>query len=66
LAVIRAVTGLCSSLGMASIAEGVETDAQLPMLIDERCEEVQGYLFDKPKPISECSFALPQNETTQV
>jgi len=62
LAVIRAVTGLCSSLGMASIAEGVETDAQLHMLIDERCEEVQGYLFDIPRPIAECSFEFPQVE----
>ncbi|NRO99533.1 EAL domain-containing protein [Paraburkholderia sp. NMBU_R16] len=50
LAVIRAVTGMCASLGIVSTAEGVETEGQLGMLDSERCDEVQGYLFSRPKP----------------
>ena len=49
IAIIRAVTGLGSSLGMSTTAEGVETEAQLRQLREEGCTEVQGYLFSEPK-----------------
>lgn len=49
-AIIRAVTGLASSLGMVTTAEGVESDDQLKRLRDEGCEQVQGYLFSKAVP----------------
>ncbi len=49
-AIIRAVTGLCSSLGIISTAEGVETEAQLALLRSEGCTEGQGYLFGRPSP----------------
>jgi diguanylate cyclase (GGDEF)-like protein len=52
-AIVRAVTGLSSSLGMWTTAEGVETEEQLARLIAEGCTEVQGYLFSPPKPASE-------------
>jgi EAL domain-containing protein (putative c-di-GMP-specific phosphodiesterase class I) len=45
LAIIRAVTGLGTSLGIATTAEGVETSEQLARLRAEGCTEVQGYLF---------------------
>ncbi|BDI05603.1 putative bifunctional diguanylate cyclase/phosphodiesterase [Sphaerotilus microaerophilus] len=50
LAIIRAVSGLCSSLGIASTAEGVETAEQLNLVAREDCTEVQGYLFSRPVP----------------
>jgi EAL domain-containing protein (putative c-di-GMP-specific phosphodiesterase class I) len=53
LAIVRAVTGLASSLHMNTIAEGVETEAQFAMLATEGCTEVQGYLFSKPVPVRE-------------
>ena len=49
-AIIRAVTGLASSLGMITTAEGVERDDQLEQLRSEGCEQVQGYLFSKAVP----------------
>ena len=55
LAIIRAVAGMCSSLGIATIAEGVETDAQLEILTREHCNSVQGYLFGKAMPASDLS-----------
>lgn len=50
LAVIRAVTGMCTSLGIVSTAEGVETATQMGLLDAEQCDEVQGFLFSRPKP----------------
>ena len=50
--IIRAVTGLCDSLGVTANAEGVETEEQLNMLRDECCNEVQGYLISRPMPTS--------------
>jgi EAL domain-containing protein (putative c-di-GMP-specific phosphodiesterase class I) len=48
-AIIRAVAGLGSSLGMTTTAEGVETVEQLEQVRAEGCTEVQGYLFSQPR-----------------
>jgi predicted signal transduction protein with EAL and GGDEF domain len=58
IAIVRAVTGLGSSLGISTTAEGVETEAQLQRLRDEGCTEVQGYLFSKPIPANEVRLLL--------
>ena len=52
-AIIRAISALGTSLGMTTTAEGVETRAQLRMLEAEGCNEVQGYLFSRPRPAAE-------------
>jgi len=57
-AVIRAAMGICTSLGIASTAEGVETDAQLDFLSRAGCDEVQGYLFSRPRPEQEVANFL--------
>ncbi|AMO72693.1 putative bifunctional diguanylate cyclase/phosphodiesterase [Sphingorhabdus sp. M41] len=51
-AIIRAVTGLASSLGMITTAEGIERDGQLLQVKRAGCKQVQGYLFSKPIPAS--------------
>ena len=53
LAIIRAVAGLGSSLGIATTAEGIETAEQLERVRSEGCTEVQGYLFSAPRPAAE-------------
>jgi EAL domain-containing protein (putative c-di-GMP-specific phosphodiesterase class I) len=58
IAIIRAVAGLGSSLGIATTAEGVETEAQLQRLREEGCTEVQGYLFSKPIPADQVQLLL--------
>jgi diguanylate cyclase (GGDEF)-like protein/PAS domain S-box-containing protein len=58
LAIIRAVTGLGKSLGIATTAEGVETEEQLRILRNEGCTEVQGYLFSPPRPLPEIEALL--------
>ena len=52
-AIIRAVAGLGTSLGIATTAEGIETSEQLERVRAEGCTEVQGYLFSPPRPASE-------------
>jgi predicted signal transduction protein with EAL and GGDEF domain len=60
IAIVRAVTGLGTSLGITTTAEGVETREQLELLRSEHCTEVQGYLFSKPRPASEVEAMLRQ------
>ena len=48
-AIIRAVTGMCDSLGITVTAEGVENLQQLDLLRAERCTEIQGHLVSKPR-----------------
>ena len=52
-AIIRAVSGLGRSLGMTTIAEGVETPEQMARIRAEGCTEIQGYLISKPVPLHE-------------
>ena len=58
IAIVRAVTGLGSTLGIATTAEGVETEEQLRQLREEGCTEVQGYLFSEAKPARELQAML--------
>jgi diguanylate cyclase (GGDEF)-like protein len=54
-AVVRAVVGLARSLGLRTIAEGVEDHAQMDVLRELRCDAVQGFLFSRPLPAHECA-----------
>jgi EAL domain-containing protein (putative c-di-GMP-specific phosphodiesterase class I) len=47
-AIVTAIIKMASSLDMKTIAEGVETAAQLTYLRLHGCDEVQGYYFSKP------------------
>lgn len=62
LAIVRAVVGLGSSLHMRTTAEGVETSEQLKILVEEGCDEVQGYLFSPPRPAGEVRQLLNKHQ----
>jgi diguanylate cyclase (GGDEF)-like protein len=57
-AIVRAIIGLGTSLGIATTAEGIETEAQLARLRATACDEVQGYLFGRPMPVAEARRRL--------
>lgn len=52
-AIVRAVTSLAHTLGMRTVAEGVETIEHLEKVAGAGCDEVQGYLFSRPVPASD-------------
>ncbi len=46
--IVKAVIGVARALDIDLVAEGVETERQLEMLVDLGCDYVQGYLFGRP------------------
>ncbi len=52
LAIVRAVIGLAHGLGVPILAEGIETPAQVSLLLHEGCDEMQGYLLGRPSSLA--------------
>jgi EAL domain-containing protein (putative c-di-GMP-specific phosphodiesterase class I) len=46
--IIRAIVGLGRSLDLPVVAEGVETEEQRRMVLEEGCPQAQGFLFGGP------------------
>ena len=65
-AIVRAITTLANSLGMSTIAEGVETQAQLDELKRVGCREAQGFLFSRPRPVCEILHDLAEANRTRL
>jgi EAL domain-containing protein (putative c-di-GMP-specific phosphodiesterase class I)/PAS domain-containing protein len=57
-AIVRAIAGLGANLGIGTIAEGVETRAQLERLVAFGCTEMQGHLFGPARPARELGALL--------
>jgi len=51
--ILRAIAAMAEALGLVTIAEGVETEAQLALLREFGVAQVQGYLFGRPRPAAE-------------
>ncbi len=52
-AIVRSTLILAQSLDIPVLAEGVENAEHLRFLQDEGCQQVQGYFYGKPQPLSE-------------
>lgn len=52
-AIVEAIINMASSLGMRTIAEGVETAEQMAYLYERNCDEAQGYFIARPMPAAE-------------
>jgi diguanylate cyclase (GGDEF)-like protein/PAS domain S-box-containing protein len=53
MAVVSMIIQLGATLGMTTVAEGVEEPAQLDTLAAAGCHVVQGYVFAKPMPLAD-------------
>ena len=47
-AITTAIIGMARALNLEVLAEGVETEAQLSFLREQRCYEIQGYYYSRP------------------
>src|SRR6185437_418986 len=51
--IARAIVAMATNLGLVTIAEGVETEAERKFLLQVGCAEGQGYLYSHPSPPGE-------------
>ncbi len=69
-AIAQTIIALGQNLGLAVIAEGVETEAQRDFLAASGCHNFQGYLFGRPGPAEELLVTFPhkgsENDLTRV
>jgi len=60
--IARTIIALAESLDLTSVAEGVETEAQLAFLAGSRCQQAQGYLFSRPLPSDSATALLARDK----
>lgn len=63
LSIATAVVGMARSLGLRTVAEGVENGDQHKTLIGIGCDEVQGFLFSRPLPVNQFQSYLAEMKT---
>lgn len=59
--IIQAIVDIARGFGLHLIAEGIETRYQMETLRRLGCDEMQGYLFNKPVPAAEAEYLLCNN-----
>jgi EAL domain-containing protein (putative c-di-GMP-specific phosphodiesterase class I) len=57
--IVRAIIAMAHSLNLLVLAEGVEQEAQFTLLIEQGCDQAQGYLFGRPMPADDFAAMLP-------
>jgi EAL domain-containing protein (putative c-di-GMP-specific phosphodiesterase class I) len=62
-AIVRTIIGLGRALHLPVVAEGVETKEQQAFLAHELCDEVQGFLIGRPRPIEDYSAIVGRAAT---
>jgi diguanylate cyclase (GGDEF)-like protein len=60
-AIVSAILAMARSLDLEVVAEGIETQSQRERLLELGCKRGQGYLFARPRAVSELAAALASN-----
>lgn len=60
-AIVRAVNGLATALGIETVAEGVETGEQFANALREGCSEIQGDIFNAAVPLADVETLLARD-----
>lgn len=58
--IVRTIIALARTLGLTTVAEGVETMEQLELVRAMQCDEAQGYIIARPMPVAELEKYLSQ------
>ena len=64
-AIIAAIIAMAEALKLNVIAEGVETEEQMALLLKQKCFHAQGFAFSKPIPAEEMTGLLKQSPWTE-
>lgn len=62
--IVAAIVQMAHSLGLKTIAEGVETQAQCQFLAAQGCDEVQGYFFSRPLPADQMAAFVSKTNSS--
>jgi diguanylate cyclase (GGDEF)-like protein/PAS domain S-box-containing protein len=60
--IVKTIITLAHNLGLTVIAEGVEKKEQLDFLVNEGCDEIQGFYFSFPLPSDKFHALLKENK----
>ena len=60
--IMKSMTQIAREMGIHTLAEGMETEAQKKFQIDIGCELAQGYLFHKPEPLEAAFYRLDSGD----
>jgi diguanylate cyclase (GGDEF)-like protein/PAS domain S-box-containing protein len=60
--IVRSTIELAHNLGLKVVAEGVEDEAALKILVDDGCDVAQGYFFSRPCPADELTAWLTDSQ----
>jgi diguanylate cyclase (GGDEF)-like protein/PAS domain S-box-containing protein len=65
--ITQSIIALGHALGLTVLAEGVESEQQLAILIQAQCDQFQGYLLGRPMPIEHyAAFVRPETLGTPL
>lgn len=64
--IVSAIIAMAHGLGLKVIAEGVENEDQIQMLVQQKCDEVQGYYYSKPVQPEAIAHMLSANKGVTV
>ncbi len=63
--IVSMIIDIAKKLGFATVAEGVETEAQFKLLRNMGCNEIQGYLISRPIPKVQMCKMLEHQESSK-